>query len=51
MNETGPMSKHQSKKKKLEMGKDLHIRPKTVKLLEEIVGTKLLNIRLSDNFF
>ena len=33
------------------MGKDLHIRPKTMKLLEEIVETKLLNIRLSDTFF
>lgn len=39
------------KKKNLEMGKDLHRRPKTVKLLEEIVETKVLNIRLSDNFF
>ena len=36
------------KKKKLEMGKDLHKRPKTMKLLEEIVVTKLLNRRLSD---
>ena len=38
----------QKKKKKLEMGKDLHKRPKTMKLLEEIVVTKLLNRRLSD---
>ena len=49
MNEIGPMSKHYSKKKKkLEMGKDLHKRPKTMKLLEEFVVTKLLNRRLSD---
>lgn len=36
------------KKKKLEMGKGLHKRPKTMKLLEEFVVTKLLNRRLSD---
>lgn len=48
-NETGPLS-HTINKNLLKMTEDLNIRPGTIKLLEENMGNKLLDIGLQDEF-
>ena len=48
-NKIGPLS-HILYKNQLKMNKDLSVRPKTIKLLEENIGEKLLDIGLSNDF-